>query len=190
MEMAAIVNHVGVITLGQVIDLIEPDARGQDRRTIETKLGRWTLEGIFRVLGTKVKIGSSRNRVYAFSEVVLMAIAQRLSVYGLHIGAIEDITVALRSRLEHTPGSNPIDAALEWIIRGESEASNGWTDYSFLIAFGRVGASDLWHPIAPKQVGTSIELDDLASHDLTITLNLRKVLACLRPLLTDDALTK
>ena len=173
-----------ICTIGEIIDLIAPEAKGPARSGIESRLARWTKDGIFVV--AKTQIGTGRARQYTTAEAVLVAIGHQLQMQGLRNDAIENITVALRSDIEHKPGANAVDLAVDFIRGGEpkSEPSRIAQDGDCLAAFHRVGSTDIWHPVRPKRVGTAISAADIAQHESAITLNLRLVLKPLRPLLT------
>ena len=187
--MAAIVEDGRTLSLGQILTLVAPTASGAARKTIETRLARWTQERVFKVFGKNTRTGSGHHRLYPMSEVTLIAIAHKLHAHGLRVNAIENITIKLRNWLEGHPSANQIDLALDWIRSGEPKkgAARQIQDEASLIAFAQVGKSDLWHPINPKHVGQSVTGADIARHEVTITLNLRLALSCLRPILLKDS---
>ncbi|MBI05866.1 MAG: hypothetical protein CMM54_02675 [Rhodospirillaceae bacterium] len=187
--MAAIIEDGQTLSLGQILTLVAPSASGAARKTTETRLSRWTQERVFKVLGKNTRTGSGHHRLYPMKEVVLVAIAQKLHAHGLRVNAIENITITLRSSLERHPSANQIDLALDWIRSGEPKkgAARQIQDEACLIAFAQVGKSDLWHPINPKRRGQSVTGADIAQHEVTITLNLRLALSCLRSVLLKDS---
>ena len=155
--MAAIVEDGRTLSLGQILKLVAPTANGAARKTIETRLARWTQERVFKVLGKNTRTGSGHHRLYPMSEVTLIAIAHKLHAHGLRVNAsrLENITIKLRNWLEEHPNANQIDQALDWIRSGEPKkgAARQIQDEASLIAFAQVGKSDLWHPINPKACG-------------------------------------
>ena len=172
-----------ICTIGEIIDLMAPEAKGPARSGLESRLMRWTRDGIFLVARTQV--GRGRARQYTTAEAVLVAIGHKLQMAGLRNDAIENITVALRSDIEHQPGANVVDLAVDFVRMGEpkSEGQRSAMDSDCLAAFIRVGSTDIWHPLRPKRVGTAVSAADIAQHEASITLNLRLVLMPLRTLL-------
>ena len=185
--MAPIAENHRALSLGRIIEVIAPGAAGTVRKTIETRIARWTQEQIFRVVSTTSRTGSGRHRLYPLSEVALIAIAHTLHEHGLRVAAIDHITATLRDWLESSPGSNQIDRALDGLLGNEtnSPAARPAKGGACLIAFARAGDSDVWRPISPDRRSRQYSVADIARHEVTITLNLRLALACLHPLLRE-----
>ena len=185
--MVPIVEDRRVLSLGRIIEVIAPDAVGTVRKTIETRIARWTQEQIFGVVGTTSRTGSGRHRLYRLSEVVLIAIAHRLHEHGLRVAAIGHITATLRDWLENSPGSNQIDRALDGLLdnKANSTAARPAKGGAYLIAFARAGDSYDWRPISPDAEPRQYSVADIAQQEVTITLNLRLTLASLHPLMRE-----
>jgi hypothetical protein len=180
-SMALIVEDRRTAPLGRILDLVVPAAAGSERKTIEARFARWTQQRIFEVVGETVRTGSGRHRFYPLCEVVLIAIAHALHEHGLRAAAIEPITAALRDGLTSRPGRNPIDHALDTIQDGGTKSAAAG-----VISFVRIADTDLWQPIDPDGGLSPANALDMAAQEVTITLNLRLALACLRPLLLED----
>ena len=171
----ALKNDARVWPRGPILDAIAPGLNATDRATFEKRAARWTNEGILRVEGPKYA-GSGRHRRYPAAEVVLLAVAETLHQHRLQIDAIENVIIALRSQLTHSPEANPLDLA--------ADAACGHTvdPQDTLIALSPVG--DLWHPISPKRAGQAVGTAELAQYPVSVNICLFHILRPLGGLLT------
>ena len=175
--MISTLSDPRTLPLGRIVDLVAPGATGAKRKTVETRVARWTQEGIFTIVGATARTGSGCHRLYPLSEVVLITIAHTLHEHGLRVAAIDPIIAALRDDLASRPGRNLIDRALDVLQSGKTKTAG-----ACVISFARIADTDMWYPIVPDgAVGRAGAL-----HEVTVMLNLRLALACLRSLLLED----
>ena len=170
----ALINDTRIWPRGPILDAIAPGLNATDRATLEKRAARWTNEGIVLVEGPKYA-GSGRHRRYPAAEVVLLAVAETLHRHRLQIDAIENVIVALRSQLTHSPDANPIDLAAEAACDQTVDLQDT------LIALVPVG--DLWHPISPQKAGQAVGTAELAQYPMSVNICLFHILKPLGGLL-------